>query len=533
MSSRPPYLDPEDISPEVAEFVLAMLNAAETPEEIAAAIEYPGEPDIGVRLAQRILTARDQLGGFTDLRQVRAIRLIGPERFTEIVSALSGMQRPGDAIDQLRAEIAALRGALALGAREPLSLRRLTVQTVQPSAYLGQGVSLVATLMDGNVPAVDVPVTFIATRGGLRASDGYTTHSGHLITARTGVDGVIRVSALPTTTEELSPLQHDALGAALSLLSVNAETPAATASGLQALAQQYAWEINLPLRQAIDIYVREFRPMLLDTVTLRDNMAAWAYHDSAVLAFAPVFGNGNQASSVAATATVHLRVRNWIPAFLEAFVSMRRAQDTLGAELRDLTRDETDTGRLVNNIYAHAAGYIGTRWGNVGAYVGRKVAEASIRSFLDNELQQMPLDTRVAVFPALDIASKTLASTDPPVIRALVGTREDITKDVNRKTGQTSVDLSNLFSQIADLELELSANIENIRLNLNNRVVQLETDLNAAELRLNSTVSRTEFDSALASKADRTALTTFQTDVSRELGTVNTNISNINTQLRG
>src|SRR5919202_3463443 len=88
------HLRPEDVSPEHAREVLDFLNSAKTAEQIAAAVEIPGELDVGVRIAQRILDRRRQLGGFTDLQQLDAIPLVGPERFTEIVTTLSGARVP-------------------------------------------------------------------------------------------------------------------------------------------------------------------------------------------------------------------------------------------------------------------------------------------------------------------------------------------------------------------------------------------------------------------------------------------------------
>src|SRR5919202_781714 len=88
------HLRPEDVRPEHAREVLGFLNAAETAEQIAAAVEIPGELDVGVHIAQRILGRRQQLGGFTDLGQVDAVPLVGPERFTEIVVTLSGARAP-------------------------------------------------------------------------------------------------------------------------------------------------------------------------------------------------------------------------------------------------------------------------------------------------------------------------------------------------------------------------------------------------------------------------------------------------------
>ena len=86
------YLQPSDLSAVQAARVLAFLNAASSAAQLDRDIEFPGEPDIGLRLGQRLLDARAALGGqFTDILQVRAIRLIGPERFTEIGVAALGL----------------------------------------------------------------------------------------------------------------------------------------------------------------------------------------------------------------------------------------------------------------------------------------------------------------------------------------------------------------------------------------------------------------------------------------------------------
>ncbi|HEX6557857.1 MAG TPA: hypothetical protein VF021_00300 [Longimicrobiales bacterium] len=564
----PPYLDPAQIDDNLARSVLNFLNAARTPEEVANAIEFLGEPDIGVRLGERLLKARDALGGFTDIRQVRAIRLIGPERFTEIVTALSARPPAADPLEELRAELAALRNRIT-GAASALSQRRLMLRMAEPNAYLGQAVSVMATLTDGGRPAVDVPVTFVVTRGQLRASDGYDTYQGHLITARTGIDGVVRLAALTNPTEELNALQQDALSGMLVRIDPNADTPAAVAAALQEVAEQYAWEVNAPLRQAIDIYVREFRPMLLDTVDLRENLLTWSYYDSALLAFAPVLGNGDDASSVSATATLHLRVRNWIPAFLEAFVARTREQSGLVNELRTISRIPQDGARTINDIYAHAANYVGTRRGMVGAYVGRKVAESSIRVLMNNELADLPADTRSAILPALGNAARTLATTDAPVLQALVGTRREISETVDRKTsvlsdvsgvalgrldalenavamlpddqdlgtlrtdmlGSIAAAKTELGNSIQLAETNLTASMDAFKLSYDATLTQLQTDFNTAKLKLDSTVTQTDLTAALASKVDTTTFNVFQGDVTTQLGNVRSNLTAVDTRI--
>lgn len=88
------YVRPEDVSAAQAEKILAFLNAAKTPEEIAQAVEFPGKRDVGITVAQNILGKREELGTFKTLKEVADVRQVGPERFTDIVKAIGGMEVP-------------------------------------------------------------------------------------------------------------------------------------------------------------------------------------------------------------------------------------------------------------------------------------------------------------------------------------------------------------------------------------------------------------------------------------------------------
>lgn len=89
------YLRPGDVPPAKAKRILAFLNDAAAAAEIADAIEFPGERDVGIRVAHNILARRAQLGGFSDLRQVAAVPQVGPERFAEIATALGARKDAG------------------------------------------------------------------------------------------------------------------------------------------------------------------------------------------------------------------------------------------------------------------------------------------------------------------------------------------------------------------------------------------------------------------------------------------------------
>jgi hypothetical protein len=87
------HLRAEDVTPNQASNVLNFLNAAKTAKEISEAVEFPGERDVGIKVAKNILDKRVKLGSFTDLKQVAGIRQIGPERFSEIVKILGDRNR--------------------------------------------------------------------------------------------------------------------------------------------------------------------------------------------------------------------------------------------------------------------------------------------------------------------------------------------------------------------------------------------------------------------------------------------------------
>ncbi|XES78433.1 MAG: ComEA family DNA-binding protein [Candidatus Bathyarchaeia archaeon] len=83
---------PEETSENTSKKVLRFLNAATTSEEIANAIEVPGERDVDLKIAQRILDTKTKSGPFTTLTEVADIPLIGPKRFSAIVDQIGTMQ---------------------------------------------------------------------------------------------------------------------------------------------------------------------------------------------------------------------------------------------------------------------------------------------------------------------------------------------------------------------------------------------------------------------------------------------------------
>ena len=90
---------PEEVPAADAKNVLAFLNAVGSAEELAQAVEIAGERDVGTRVAQRILDRRNELGKFTDLRQVADVQQVGPERFAEIIISIGKRPTIGDVLE--------------------------------------------------------------------------------------------------------------------------------------------------------------------------------------------------------------------------------------------------------------------------------------------------------------------------------------------------------------------------------------------------------------------------------------------------
>jgi hypothetical protein len=527
------YLRPEDVHPERARQVLDFLNAAQTAEEIAAAVEIPDERDVGVRLAQRILDRRRQLGGFTNIQQIADIPLIGPERFTEIVTTLSEAQAPEVPVPsaEILREIRALREQVnalqtAIGGRSRIVLRAL-----QEQPFLGLGVNLVVTVTEagGERPRIDAPVTLTTTWGRLRTTDGLTLREDNSVTTRTDGYGTARVLLLPPTSEDLLPVQQDTLEIALRLLDSGAATPQATANGLQELARQYRWDGNPQLRYAIDVYFRDFGEGLLQTVNARDYMLAWSYFDSTVLAYVQDdTGSGPDATTVHATAALSLRFKNWLGPWLETLQTVAQSEGRLAQDLAG-ARETEETGTLLGNVYGRVRDFVSEQRGVVGDYVGRRIAEDSLRDFLQTGIEELPLSKQAAIFPALDVASHAVASSDTSVLDAVGQTHSDLRQELNQKIGEVETEgISVLSTRVEDLQSQLNAKVDATTFN-----TALNAKLDASQF--NSFVSEfnsfeTQIGTQLAAKVDTT---TFNTEIARKVDRTafNTQLGELQTRI--
>ena len=200
------YIKPESLTLAEVQLVLDFLNGAQSIEEIADTIEIPGELDVGLRVARRLLDRRDAVGGaFTNIQQVADTPYVGPERFTEIVAVLTGrsIQRVSEsgAVQQaVLQELRELREMVqSLQAKMNVPYR-VSMRLAQAGLYLGQSAIILIEVRDGrtNKRRANIPITMATSWGSLQSYIGFEKRHGSVITAQTDINGTAKIEIIGT-----------------------------------------------------------------------------------------------------------------------------------------------------------------------------------------------------------------------------------------------------------------------------------------------------------------------------------------------
>jgi hypothetical protein len=434
--------------------------------------------------------------------------------------------------DALRREIDDLRAAVqALAAALPNS-QRLSLRAATLPGYLGQPATLVATAVDPcGLPRVDLALTFVTSWGRLRSGDGLDFPQGGTITVRTGADGTARVVLIPPTSEDLWDDQQDALEASLQVLDPAAPTPAEAQAGLYEMARQYRWEAAAAFRRAVDVYLRDFRPHLMETVNLRDYSLAWATIESTVV----VSAQDEADAAVRGSAVLHVRVKDWLGAWLEAYLALSAGQTTLRADLDALVKRGGDADTLVEDVQSRVQTYVAGQRGLAGAWGARKVAESSLRGLIDTGVADLPLDHRLQLFSTLDAAARTLgaAAGGAEALASVTRARADSRTALERKVAVTETGVAALSERLAGAEsalatkadaAALSAKLDATTFTTFQQTVQTQLAAKASTAALNAKLDGTTFtnfqqtvQSQLAAKADAAALQEVQASLTRAI----------------
>lgn len=499
------HLRPEDISASDAARVLAFLNAVATSEDIAAAVEFPGELDIGVRIGARILARREQLGGFTSLEQVYVVPYVGPERFTELVTSLSGA-RPPQTFDTepdraLLTQIAQRLDALEAQLQPTPTIR---LRALNPDVWLGQETVLLAQVQDGQgKPLVDRSLTLITTWGRLRGRAGVRAVSGNSVTVRSDHLGLCKFHLGAALGEGLDSVQQASLLSALSLLGVGTDSPRDSLPQLTELARRYRAAGNTALRRAIDVYFKRYgSPEAADAPM--DSLGSWAHISVTVLAY--LTPDPEALSAHPSTTLLTVRQRNWFYPWTWVYRQLLERETSLLASLGDVSGDNRSSSGILTDLLGRIGSFMQAQDGWVGQLVGQSFAEASLNSFVQTGLAKFPEKERTALLTGVTAGAKSLSG-GGKLFSAIKTSRVDLITKID--TGIAAVDTSTQVVQ------------------LNERLAQVEkTKVDAAQFEaLNLQV--------MELGKQNTTINNNLASVDTRLNGVDTNIAALDLRLRG
>jgi hypothetical protein len=507
------YLLPEDVAPADARLVLEFLNQAASAQEIADAVEFTRELDIGLRIAQRILNQRAALGSFTTLQQVYAVPMIGPERFTEIVVSLSNA-RPPRAFDSTGGAVAAqiqdIRGSIEALRNVLLPTAVVRLWSLQEVAWLGQPITLLGHVTDTQGrPLVDRAVTLTANWGELVGRTGLELSKGASLQMRTDDLGMIKAQLVPRLDTPIRSIQQQSLEAQLSRLPIAALTPGQAAQSLAELAALYRADGSNQLRAAIDAYYQQFGTSIVDADSRGVELASWPIAPGTVQCYV-------HSAEMPARGTVTIgfgihtvRVRNWIGAFLQVFARELARDTRMTTAIGSLRRDAAFAATALRRVRA----FVKLERGAVGNALLSKTAEDALNDFVQAELRTFPRELQRGVLHDVKNASSMLGTGGVFVFEAVQRNSSDLRAELPK----VSVTLDSLTNRLATLEQEAlkSSDLTNIRDGL----------LNDSNIRTEAL--RADLMGQLARKADAAALNETRLRLDREVRRIDTDVSRL------
>jgi hypothetical protein len=433
------YIRPEDVSAHDAGKVLDFLNSAQSAEQIAETIEIPGEPDVGLGVAQRILDRRKALGNsFTSLEQIAAIPYVGPERFTEIISVLTGMRPPSPPSDsdfqaRILHELQALRGMVTALQAEAGQAYKISLRADLETAFIGQPVILTAEVRDrvSGKRQPNVRLTLASGWGNIQTQVGFERKQGRVITVYTDLNGTAEVVFFPPTAENLSPAQQAALETALRSLDPLAHSPMDILPQLEQMALQYQADNNRDLRSAIDIYFSRRQEQLVNAVNHGSQMGTWEYSNALITAYVHEgFHDDYQNTSVQCMAALNLDLKDWLKPFYAAFLMLSEKESGLQEDIDSISSQIEDSDELLDGILDNLYAFIGVQSGRVGEAAGQKIAKKAVNHFMATGFESLPLESRQSIFPALSIAAKSIRADTMGSLAVSTRIRKDVKTDV-------------------------------------------------------------------------------------------------------
>jgi methyl-accepting chemotaxis protein len=439
------HLEPGDLSPDQAQRVLDFLNAATSAQQLDRDIEFPGEPDIGVRLGQRLLDAREALGGrFTQITQVRAVRLIGPDRFTEICVAALGFT------PQRWVELFYGGAPMTPQAETWLSV---AIELRPQPAWLGQPLSLTVHVRDrGGSARMGVPVAVHTGVGRLVAMYGFSRIEGAAITVITGADGSADLELFVPPSEPLSEIQQSALEHALGGLDASAPDPQKLAAGFAKMVETYLQERSYNLRRAVDVWVRDQREAMVDSL----NATRWAFAwpvTSALLQADALAADGGGGTLARAVATPSWK--NWVGAWLLALDQHLQRSGQIDQALAAASRGAD--GKVLGQLLGQAQRFVASQPGLVAEWLGRKQVQTAVQRLVSSDLSGLDATARADVLTQLETAAREVRPTSLGSFTLVSQARQSLVKDIGQIGQFNAAQLAQLQGLAGEIDRKAAA----------------------------------------------------------------------------
>ena len=467
------HLEPRDLSVLQAQQVLDFLNRARNAQQLAREIEFPDEPDIGVRLGQRLLDARAALGGtFTAIGQVRAVRLIGPERFTEICVAALGFE-PERWVELFHA------GSPGFESTE--SGLALALEVRPQPAWLGQPLALTLRVADaGGTPRAGIAVTLQTGAGTLVWMYGFTRIEGQAITVQSGADGTVDIELVRAPSEPVSELQQAAFDTAFAALDANAPDPIKLEADFRALAGLYLLERSYNLRRAIDIHVRDRREAMLASINPGTWRFAWPVDSVLVQADALATGGGG---NTVARAVRTVEWKNWVGAWLEFFADALREGAGLDAKFGQAL-GRAGSAEVLVDLLGQAQRFVADQSGRTAQWLGQKTIDAAVAKVVSSDLGNVAPAAREAVLTQLEVAAREVSPTALGSFTLVRHTRKELLGSVAAVDALSLERLSRAEALVAEVDTKAA------------RVEALAVEVRRASTKVGSDVTRFNTDIA-------------------------------------
>ena len=392
---------------------------------------------------------------------------------------------------------------------------RVVIETDTGQPFLGQPAILTAQVtrvLDGR-PAANVAVTFATSWGRLQAVEGYRMQQGSTVTLRTFPDGSARVRLLPPTAEPLLDEQAEALIAMLATLDAEAATPRQIVAEFEQMVRLYRWEANLHFRRATDIFFRDFRNQITQTINRRDYLAQWEYYEATVMAHARPEGDA-AGGPVNGSGVLNLAFKDWLAPWLETYLASTELATSLSEEF-ETTRKGTHGSDLLDVFRGRIRDFVKNQRGLAGTFVGNQLARSVLDEIASSDLDSFDAEVRPGLAAGLKASAAAVAASGADGLAGLGQIRAEARHEMQRELGHIDI------GRVAGLSASLGALASGLRDKADTNLIdgfrnQFQAGLTQMGNRLKAGLNR---------KADSNALVAFQNTVENRFGSVENDFS--------